>query len=243
MRRLVLLAFVTAALAGGANAQDQPGTLPQDRPTIFDLRLGEPVSAQPTRYQEYACGTNGGPPSIALKGFAEFAKCPIEAETGLHEVQFRYNDEAEYWALAMELPPLADRFGGTKIGTYPVIVSALFDDAGILRGYRGVTDDRASNRLRRVAYSMPTYVKPRYGANGWTCEDFPLESGETPVGRNFVKQNCETVTPEGWTIYLQSRLLHRRGQSAIDPNSGEVRQGYYESTARVEVFDAAYVRP
>ena len=204
------------------------------------LVLGAGFDAQPGPFREYACGTNGGPASIAVKGFAEFAKCPAEAETGLHEIAFRYDDEIEYYALAMNLDPIAERYGGTRFGSFPVIVSALFDDDGILRGYRVVTDDRGTIRERRIAYTMGVFAKTQFKGGEWTCQSEPLAEGETPLGTQFVKDDCTTTLPNGQQVKLRVRLLHRPGQAAIDPFTGEKRVGQYESTARLEVFDAGW---
>src|SRR5271169_6623341 len=67
------------------------------RSTIWDLVLGAPVSAQPPppQFQAFACGSNGGSPRAPLTGWADFKRCPPEAD-GLHEVYFEYDDEIEY---------------------------------------------------------------------------------------------------------------------------------------------------
>jgi uncharacterized protein YjbI with pentapeptide repeats len=229
----VIAPAVALSVVSGASAQN----LADARSTIFDLEIGAPVSAQPTDFQEFACGTNGGPPSVPIAGFAQFAACPAE-ETGLHEVQFRYDDELHYIALARRDPLAAEFFGGTKIGNFPILASALIDDAGILRGIRAVTDDRVSDRTRRFAYSMPVFLRSIYGSAGWNCIDFPAAEGETPVGNSLIKQDCGKVTEDGFAIATQARLLRRPGQTLIDPANGQIRVGYYESTARMEMFRA-----
>lgn len=210
-----------------------------DRPDVQDLVLGAGFDAQPGPFREYACGTNGGPPSIGVAGFEEFGKCPAEAETGLHEITFRYDDEIEYFALAMNLQPIAERYGGTRFGSFPVIVSALFDDGGVLRGYRVVTDDRGTIRERRIAYTMGVFAKTQFKGADWQCESTPLAAGETPLGTQAVKDDCATTTT-GERVELRIRLLHRPGQAAVDPFTGEKRVGQYESMARLEVFDAGW---
>src|SRR5690606_29940739 len=110
---------------GNAFAQDVPE--PKARSTYSDLVIGLPADQQQVEFQGFACGTNGGPASTRLSGFADFAQCPVEAETGLHEVTYQYDDEAEYWALAHNMPLVAERYHGTTAGNYEVIASALFD--------------------------------------------------------------------------------------------------------------------
>lgn len=232
--------LVIAILAGVVGLPGHVFAEALDRPDIGDLELGVEYSVQPTRFREFACGTNGGPPSVIIGSFADFGQCPREAETGLHEVTFRYDDEIEYYARAMNLRPIADRFGGTRFGTFPVIVSAMFDEIGVLRGYRIVTDDRGSLRERRVAHSMSVFAKAQFSDADWTCETLPAADGETPLGREFVKENCTASTPEGWNVILKTRLLHRPGQSAVDPHTGQIRAGYYESTARLEVYEMGW---
>src|ERR1700733_3295757 len=52
---LVMIIFVPTALS---QAQ-----APSKRFTIWDIHLGDAASAIPDEYVNYACGTNGGPPS------------------------------------------------------------------------------------------------------------------------------------------------------------------------------------
>ena len=65
---------------------------------------------------------------------------------GLHEIYFEYDDEYEYIARARDLPREIARWAGTTEGGFPVIVSALFDDGGVLAGIRLVTDPRPDFR-------------------------------------------------------------------------------------------------
>ena len=241
LRRLMLAVFLAGGLASPALPQTS-GFGDLDPPDVLSLKLGSGAGEQPGPFREFACGTDGGPPARPLSSFADFASCPPEADTGLHEVAFRYDDEIEYYALAMNLQPIAERYHGTRFGSFPVIVSALMDDQGILRGYRVVTDDRVSIRERRVAYSMAILARSRLKGE-WTCEKLPLADGETPIGRAYTKEDCIGTSAAGHSMILQSRDFHRRGQSAIDPHSGRVREGLYESTARLEVFDAGYEPP
>lgn len=235
---------ILGALALPAVAQEAlpPGVDYLAPPDVLSLNLGQPVAAQPGPFREHACGTDGGPPAQPLSGFADYAACPAEAATGLHEITFRYDDELEYYARAMNNQPIADRFQGTRFGSFPVIVSALIDDDGIVRGYRAVTDDRVPLRERRVAYTMGILAKARIPGE-WTCEDLPLEDGETPVGRNAVKQDCTGSAANGQKMRLKTRYFHRKGQTFIDQHSGRVRQGLFESTTRLEVFDAGWTLP
>ena len=242
--RLAVAALGVALLgAGGALAQDALSPDPSTRQTLWDLQIGLPAAEQPHDLQEYACGTNGGPPSLPIGGFADYATCPAEAETGLHEVQFRYDDELELWARAHELQSYVERYGGTRLASWDVIVSALFDDAGVLRGIRAVTDDRVPLRQRLTAYQMAGYLKSQLGSDLWHCSDLPTLEGETPVATGLIKENCRATTSEGMQAVLETRLLRRPGQSMIDPHSGEARGDRFVASTRFELLDAAVPLP
>jgi hypothetical protein len=111
MRRFYMAA-AAAILAGSIAGLPRPvaaqGIAPiaspkgDDRPTrheVWDIPLGAKIADIADDYIDYACGTNGGPPSTALTGFKDFRRCRPEA-SGLREVYFRYDDELEYWAKA-----------------------------------------------------------------------------------------------------------------------------------------------
>lgn len=234
-RLVTVSAALVAAFAMTPEALAQTAEIA--RPTIRDIVIGAPISAQPMAFQEFACGTNGGPPSLQINGFAQFSRCRPES-TGLYEVQFRYDDELHYLALARLDPLQASLFEGTKIGNFPILASALIDDAGIVRGIRAVTDDRVSDRTRRIAYTMPVFIHSIYGSGNWECVDTPAAQGETPVGNTLIKQDCRKLTDDRLVMTTQARLLRRPGQTLIDPVNGLVRAGYYESTARMEIYEA-----
>lgn len=226
---LAALAIVTGKIACAAEGDDGP------RSDIFDLVLGQPYWVQPQDFQEFACGTNGGPPSLPLRSFAEAAECRPEA-TGLHEVQFHYDDETYYLALAQRNLYLVDLLQDSKFGDFPIVASGLFDDSGVLRGIRAVTDDRTSDRVRRAAHNMAGVVQLLYGSDGWTCTEIPPAEGEQSIGSLFIKRDCQKVTDDGLLILTEARYLRRQGQSIIDPANGEVRTGLFVSTSRVEIY-------
>ncbi|MCW5696500.1 MAG: pentapeptide repeat-containing protein [Bauldia sp.] len=237
-RRFVVsaTAFVIAFAPLGANEVLAQG-LVQGPPNIRDLVLGAPISAQPQEFQEFACGTNGGPPSLPISGFADFARCRPEA-SGLREVQFRYDDELHYRALAIRDELRAEFLQGTRFGNFGILASVLFDDSGILRGIRAVTDDRVTDDDRRSAYGMAEYVRAIYRSDGWECSQLPPAEGETPIGDRLVKEDCRKITENGVLITTEARLLQRQGQSLIDPANGQLRPGYFISTGRMEMYEA-----
>src|SRR5580700_11267617 len=113
------------------------GAQAQYAPRIWDLMLGTPIKDLPLNdYVDPACGTNGGPPARVLKSWDEFALCPKEAETGLHEVWFRYDDELEYVARARRSEILVRQYQANALAGQPIITSLLIDNAGRVEGYR-----------------------------------------------------------------------------------------------------------
>ena len=180
-------------LAASVDAQ------PLRRATIWDLKVGAPIAEQPhpSEFRGFACGSNGGPPRAPLTGWADFKRCPAEPG-GLHEVYFEYDDELEYIARAHDDDREISRWAGTHEVTFPVITSALFDDAGVLKGIRMVTDARpehrnditeANRKKREEAYTLGTVIASRFNIDpAQDCQSVPPAEGETSVGSLFVKR-------------------------------------------------------
>ena len=188
----------------------------------------------------FACGSNGGAPRAPLKGWSDFKRCPADA-AGLHEVYFEYDDEIEYIARAHDDDREISRWAGTHEVTYPVVTSALFDDAGILKGIRLVTDPRpehrnditeADRKSRDDFYVLGGVMAARFNIEaGRDCKSLPPAEGESAVGGLFIKQVCERRDPAAGPPHCdQDRSLPQTGteclQSAtadpIDP--GPVRE-------------------
>jgi hypothetical protein len=224
-----LLALAICLLAGGAAAQDRPSRL-----ELWDLKLGTSVADLPDAFTDYACGTNGGPPSVPLAGWQDFRRCRPEP-SGLREVYFRYDDELEYWAKANDFATEIEKYSGTKIYDFPVVLSGLFDQAGMLKGIRMVTDPRDPSRDRDEAYLLRNFLTARFGREGWQCEDLPPEEGETPVGRTFLKQRCSKDIAGLGQAFLEAHYFRKKGQSQYDPRTGKRTQGQFESVTRFEL--------
>jgi hypothetical protein len=229
---LAALALIFLA-AGGAVAQPQPNDQPA-RAEVWDLMLGTPVDRLPDDFTDYACGTNGGPPSIPLGGWKDFRRCRPDGK-GLREVYFRYDDELEYWAKANNFSTEIEKFSGTKVYDFPVVLSARFDDVGVLAGLRIVSDPRDSSRDRDEAYLLRNFLTARYGRDGWDCVDLAAAEGETPVGRTFIKQRCRKTLPAMAVAEIETHFFRKKGQSQYDPQSGRTTEGQFESLARFEL--------
>jgi len=219
----------------------------KERLTVWDLKLGSSLDQMPPviEFKGYACGSNGGPPRQRLKGWSDFKLCQPEA-SGLYEVYFEYDDEAEYIARAHEDARLG-RDIGTVDKSFPVVTSALFDGTGTLRGIRLVTDARweqkpdnewANLRSREEHYLLAAYLAGQFHLSFETdCVNLPLEAGESAIGKQAVKRDCEKVDPAANRRYvIQQRLFRKEGQSGRDPHTGALTQGQYISLTRAEVY-------
>ncbi len=244
MRNAAKLLVALLGCCSAAGAQDLR------RATVWDLKLGQPVSAQPSReeFRGFACGSNGGPPRQRLSGWNDFARCSAEPN-GLHEIYFEYDDENEYIARARDLDREVARWAGTTEMTFPVIVSALFDGKGVLRGIRVVTDSRpdhrndttdADLRKRDDAYLLGGRMASRFNIDAKRdCTAVAPAEGESAVGALFVKQSCELTDPEHRRkVLLRVNFFRKPGQSAFNPQlATQLTTGQFESSARLEVLD------
>jgi hypothetical protein len=239
----VLLAFML--ICPTATAEEQP----LRRSTVWDLELGVHVSAQPPpdQFKRFACGSNGGSPRQQLVGWNEFKRCRAEPN-GLYEVYFESDDEFEYIARARDLEREITRWAGTTEAGFSVIVSALIDDTGLLRGIRIVTDSRpdyrnditeANLRKRADAYQFGGAMAARYDIDAARdCKSLAAADGERAVGELLVKQRCEFTDPaRGHRAVLHTNLFRKPGQSAVNPQLPmQLTEGQFESSARLEIF-------
>lgn len=237
--QLALAAVLLAAVSAGtaARAQDGRSRIPAAAappPKLWDVEIGIPAAALPAGdFVDPACGTDGGPPGRVLRSFAEFAACPAEAATGLHEVWFRYDDEMEYVARARRSAALVRQYQANVVAGQPVITSLLVDDGGRVQGWRIVTDPRAGAATRIDAYNLADVFKGIAGM-GLPCTDLPPGDGERPVDDVFVKEVCELEAGDR-VVRVQSRRYYKPGQSAVDADS-RTTENQFESSARIEVW-------
>jgi hypothetical protein len=238
VRTRIATGILAAMLVNGpAQSQRKP-----DPGEIRGLKLG--LTAQSMTLQGFgdlACGSNGGPPRQKLEAWSDFRKCRSEGN-GLYEIYARFDDEDEYVGKAIEEPRYARGKIGTRVAGHPVILSALFDGDGVLRGLRFVTDPRAAAHERRMAHMLRLAIFERYDPEGWACTDLPPAAGESPVGGIFIKLRCEKATP-GRHLMVETHLLRKPGQADNDPITGEYKAGQFESSTRFEIFDLNYRKP
>ena len=233
-----MLRFVHAALLSALLGTSVGPCVAQERPRrleIWDLALGAAVAQLPDEFVDYACGTNGGPPSRALEGWRDFRRCRPEA-SGLREVYFRYDDELEYWARANNLLPQMEQYSGTKAYGFPIIASVLISEQGTVEGIRLVSDPRED---RDEAYLLRNFLTARFGREGWDCEELPPAAGESAVAGIFVNQRCRKRIDAQTTAFLSTRHLRKAGQSRLDRVSGKETRGQFESVVRFELIREA----
>jgi hypothetical protein len=243
---LVLGSMIWSAAAGAQELR---------RATIWDLKLGQPIAMQPpaSEFGGFACGANGGPPRQPLSGWNDFKRCPPELD-GLSEVYFEYDDEYEYVARARDLPREVARWAGTPEAGFPVMTSALFDEAGMLRAIRMVTDSRpdyrndpteANLRKRAGAYLFGGTMAARFGIEATRdCTSLPAAEGEGPVGSLFVKLTCDLDDKaRGIRLLLRTNYFRKPGQSGLNPQMPtQLTQGQFESSARLEIQESVASR-
>lgn len=238
LRPLVCLsALICAATAAQSQIAQEARDAGLYAPSIWELNIGAHASELPRdEYINYACGTNGGPPSLVLADWRQFARCTPEAAGGLREVYFRYDDEPEYWAKARSMSTQAALFEYTSAYEIPVIASALFDANGFLTGIRMVTDPRVPVEKREKGSALANFLMARYGDDGWTCVDLPAAPGETQYRGLHLKQRCDKADAiDGVRLSLDVHNYRKAGQYLIDPLTNLPTEGQFESTTRFEL--------
>jgi hypothetical protein len=234
-------AALAAVLTVGVAATAARAEAGDDRGELRGLKLGLKAQSMSTDgFVDFACGSNGGPPRLRLDDWSGYGKCRAE-EDGLHEVYVRFDDEDEYIGRAIDDPLYAGQKNGTRVAGHAVILSVLFDDDGVLRGLRFVSDPRRGIVERRMARLLRLAIINRYGPANWVCTDFPAAEGETAVGGIFLKQRCVKATPERY-LTVEAHFFRKPGQKEVDPQTGEETQGQYESWTRFELYDPQYTR-
>ena len=231
-RNLVVVAFWLALILAGPGAHTAWGQ--RALPRIWDVQPGTPVGNLPEdEFVDPACGTNGGPPGLRIGSFEQFEKCRAEP-SGLREIWFRYDDEWEYIARAARDPDGAARANAMVVLGQPVVLSLLIDRAGLVQGFRIITDPHAPQDVRIDAYTITIAFKARFGIDGWDCNDIPPAAGETPILGTFVNQRCQKIS-DGLQINVETRHYHKPGQALLDPNTGLQTVNQFESSARMQM--------
>jgi hypothetical protein len=226
------------ASVGVAMAQEQ-GFEPDYR----DLAIGVHANDLSTdQIDVFACGSNGGPPLAMLTGWTDYMQCAPD-EKGLHEVYIEFDTELQRLVESTEEQygesPWFKKFSGTRVANFAVVMSMLFDDEGIGRVFRVVTDQRAGIDERGQAYMLQLRVLPQYGRDGWACVDREPGPRESPVGEVYINQRCEKLNG-GKLVTTESHLFRKAGQTGVDLQGHPVA-GDYESLTTWETSDASFL--
>lgn len=215
---------------------------PSIKVRLWQLEMGTPVTELPPQYLDPHCGTNGGPPSIRLADWTNFAVCPPDRMTGLHEVWFTEDDETEYVGRAYRSIGFnPGPFSANVLFNHKVIYSLLVDDAGLVQGYRAFTDSRESVDYRYDAEFVGEALRNVYDYAAFECVDFKPAEGETAVDGRYVNQIC-TQTNDGRHITIERHLFRKPGQLVFDPLTNRATEGYFESSTRLEVIASDLVQ-
>lgn len=238
MHTLLAIPVVVLALSLGID-----GAMAQSRARIFDVEPGTPISALPLEeFVDPACGTDGGPPSLPLGGFDEFARCPVEGATGLREIWFIYDDEWEYIARAQRDERYILRYSANSFFGQPIITSLLIDDAGVVQGYRVITDPRAPAEVRIEGYTLAGFFKGMFSDAPWVCTDLPRDERERPVEGVLIKHACE-MRSDRLLVKIEAHHLFKPGQDLrLNPRRTDQAEGDFESWTRLEVYGSNAVR-
>ena len=241
MRRPALLLFAIAFFMEPMAASAQPR-----RDSVFDLSLGLPLSDQPRAFGRYACGSAGAALGAQIQGWQDFSFCPPGPD-GLHEVYFDYDNTAEQ-AARRAGDPVAAWGMGTSLDYFPIVASALFDDDGVLRAVRIVTDPRPEQRKdpfmlyrpRGEHYLLQLYLMDRFGMRATDCRDLPLEPGQSPVFGMVTNRVCDKIDAVAKRHYhIEARFYRRRGEHDVDPDTGQASEGQFVSETRAEIRSTA----
>lgn len=232
------IAVLLAVVLASASMAAQPAPF---RPEFRTLALGETAASLTTEgYEAFACGSNGATPLHKITGWTDFMKCAPEPN-GLREVYVEFGRRlgqlAERFKDQYGEDLWIERFGGTRLANFPVVLSLLFDAGGVVRGFRAVTDSRAATQDRGRAYLFRFRVFQLYGEKGWDCKDLDPAPGETGVGEMFLKQICRKNI-EGKHVRVEAHYFRKPGQTGVDIQ-GMFEPGQYESMTRWEAFDAS----
>lgn len=131
-----------------------------------------------------------------VSGWQDWKTCPANAD-GLHALRFRY------------------AAGDTKVAGHPVVLTALFDNAGRVVTLRIETEAGGPLYLRKKAFLLGLQARHRYGDEGWTCTNAAPSADQEPVGGVFMKETCRKVTPDHGVVVSRT-LFHRTGGEAKD---------------------------
>src|SRR5262249_7326021 len=138
-------------------------------------------------------------------------------------------------ARAARDPDAVARSNAMVVLGQPVILSLLVDPAGLVQGYRIITDPHADEERRMNAYTVAIAFKARFGMDAWACEDLAASERDTRILGLFVRERCRK-TADGQEVTVDSRYYYKPGQAQLDPNTGLPTVNQFESSARMQLL-------
>lgn len=231
------------ALLWGMPAFAQVGPLRDGgRPQIWEVKLGSHVSTLPRAdFVDPSCGTNGGPRGEQIEEFENFARCAKDADTGLYEVWFIYDDELELIARAHHDDTLVNRFRANMLFNVPAILSLLVDDKGIIQGYRIISDTRAPPFIRMTAHTVARALMGLAKIDDAHCINAPPAEGERPFEGVLIKQTCRQEV-DGRRATVVARAYLKPGQNLIDPFTQQPLPNAFESFSSLEIVNLSALK-
>ena len=154
---------------------------------------------------------------------------------GLREVYFRYDDELEYWAKANNFATEIEKYSGTKVYDFPVVLSARFDDAGMLVGIRIVSDPRDTSRDREEVYPLRNFlIRALSSARAGTASIFRATTARRRCSGH--SSSSAAARPSmGRGADLQTAYFARRAKASTTPAPTRDTEGQFESLVRFEL--------
>jgi hypothetical protein len=105
--------------------------------------------------------------------------------------------------------------------------------------------DLSDLRTRADFFLLGPFIGGRVGINpAKDCINLPLAAGESDVAGDHIKLDCELYDrANGVRDILQTKYYRKAGQLARDPITGNLSQGQYESSTRLEQYQDGFGPP
>jgi len=181
-------------------------------------------------------GTNGGPPSIPLNGWRDFRAAAGPMRRVCAKSISAMTTSSNIGPRPTTSRPRSRNIPAPKCTISRWYLSARFDESGVLAGLRMVSDPRDTSRDRDEAYLLRTFLTARFGRDGWECVDLPLRRRRDAGGTNLHQATAAARRSRGAAVAdIETHFFRKKGQSQIDPQSGRMTEGQFESLVRFEL--------
>ena len=155
---------------------------------------------------------------------------------------FIYDDEWEYIARAQREERIINRYSANTFFRQPIITSLMIDEAGLVQGYRVITDPRARPEVRIEGFMLSGPFKGMFSDAPWACANIPRGERQEPIEGIFINTVCE-LRSEAHVVKLEVHHFLKPGQDLRNIQRHlEVEAGEFESSTRLEVYSTEAVR-